>query len=182
MIKGAKKVVNKTQTNAYGDYQASNYPESSINFDNVYNNNNGKCNNHHLYVQVCSTLFLYLIVNQPATNYYDQAGAANNYYYDQSASYYDNGASYLAPANNKSPGNMTPIPAQNYFQPQPQQPPIQKPSALGSVYNNNNIAANLINDPMASMAVNYGSALADKGKEYVSQNVSVFHIKYFYFF
>jgi hypothetical protein len=39
------------------------------------------------------------------------------------------------------------------------------------MYIPNNLAANLVNDPMAAMAVNYGSALADKGKAYVSQNV-----------
>lgn len=30
---------------------------------------------------------------------------------------------------------------------------------------------NLLKDPVASMAVKYGSNLADQGKEYVSQNV-----------
>jgi hypothetical protein len=31
---------------------------------------------------------------------------------------------------------------------------------------------NLMNNPMASMAVNYGSNLADQGKDYVSKNVT----------
>ncbi len=30
---------------------------------------------------------------------------------------------------------------------------------------------NFLNDPVASMAVNYGSTLANQGKEYVAQNV-----------
>lgn len=34
-----------------------------------------------------------------------------------------------------------------------------------------NPAAQLFNDPMANMAVKYGSTLADQGKEYVTQNV-----------
>jgi hypothetical protein len=42
----------------------------------------------------------------------------------------------------------------------------------------------LFNDPVASMAVKYGSTLADQGKEYVSQNVdrwfSVSKLKYYF--
>jgi hypothetical protein len=34
---------------------------------------------------------------------------------------------------------------------------------------------NLLNDPVASMAVKYGSNLADQGKEYVAQNVIQFN-------
>jgi hypothetical protein len=34
---------------------------------------------------------------------------------------------------------------------------------------------NLFNDPVASMAVKYGSSLAGQGKEYVAQNVCIFY-------
>lgn len=53
------------------------------------------------------------------------------------------------------PGNQF----QNSNQQQQQQPGIYNP------------AAQLFNDPMANMAVKYGSTLADQGKEYVTQNV-----------
>ena len=46
-----------------------------------------------------------------------------------------------------------------------QQQPQQQP---GLLYNP---AAQIFNDPMANMAVKYGSSLADQGQEYVAQNV-----------
>lgn len=44
----------------------------------------------------------------------------------------------------------------------------QQPQPQMAFFNPQN---NLFNDPVASMAVKYGSTLADQGKEFVSQNV-----------
>lgn len=53
-------------------------------------------------------------------------------------------------------------PAAGYYTPQTQnQPPAPFP---GQQY---------MSDPMASMAMQYGGTLADQGKEYMQQNVSV---------
>jgi len=43
-----------------------------------------------------------------------------------------------------------------------QQPGIYNPASVNQLFN----------DPMASMAVQYGSSLAGQGKDYVAQNVS----------
>lgn len=75
----------------------------------------------------------------------------------------------------------------NQFNPQPQQPmnqmnPGQKQEnpVQNGIYNPNQI----FNDPMASMAMKYGSSLADQGKEYVTQNVdrwfSISRLKYYF--
>ncbi len=52
---------------------------------------------------------------------------------------------------------------------QPQQPQQQPPQQQG-IYNPASVNQ-LFNDPMASMAVQYGSSLAGQGKDYVAQNV-----------
>jgi hypothetical protein len=56
------------------------------------------------------------------------------------------------------------MPQQGLFKPQPQTQSQQ-------FYNP--LQPNFLNDPVASMAVKYGSNLADQGKEYVAQNVNL---------
>ena len=117
---------------------------------------------------------------QQSANYYDNS--AN--YYDQNLNYYDQGANYnynnpqanyYDPNANLTNQQKNTSTTQNYYQPQApliqataQQIPQQQ---HGNLFIPNNLATNLVTDPMAAMAVNYGSALADKGKEYVSKNV-----------
>lgn len=63
---------------------------------------------------------------------------------------------------------------QNYYgntsSPSPQ-PQMFNPNQQTNSNNFNGINNMFVNQPMASMAVHYGSALADQGKAYVAQNV-----------
>lgn len=83
---------------------------------------------------------------------------------------------------------------QNAYNPNQMQPPVGQPQ----IYNTNNQPqysppgpqmffnpqANIFSDPVASMAVQYGSTLAGQGKEFVAQNVdkwfSVSKLKYYF--
>lgn len=90
-------------------------------------------------------------------------------------------ANVYNPNQNFQPGPEPKMPQQmpgnqfqngNQYQQQQQQPGIYNP------------AAQLFNDPMANMAVKYGSSLADQGKEYVTQNVdrwfSISKLKFYF--
>ena len=92
---------------------------------------------------------------------------------NQATNYYDPNSNLKATTKNTAQNYQN----QNYFQPQTTTTAataaasIAAPQQHANMYLPNNLAANLVSDPMAAMAVNYGSALADKGKAYVSQNV-----------
>lgn len=94
--------------------------------------------------------------------------------------------------NNYLPTNSfypTPEPINNYppqqFQQQPpQQIPFQQQQQQTFFNPMQPDMNNLFSDPMASMAVKYGSSLAGQGKEYVTQNVdkwfSISKLKYYF--
>lgn len=80
-----------------------------------------------------------------------------------------------APSNYYAPTTTNSGPSSQFFSPTPTPPPLP-PSILGQrpqvpFFNPLQGTNNLFSDPVASMAVKYGSSLADQGKDYVTQNV-----------
>ena len=118
-----------------------------------------------------------MLYNQaPPQNAFDSHG--NNFY-----------SNPKAPTSQQQGGFYSPqLPPQQqqaaYYPAAVSQPPQQLPPQ-GVFYNplQTNVN-NLFSDPVASMAVKYGSSLADQGKEYVAQNVdkwfSTSKLKYYF--
>lgn len=131
----------------------------------------------------------------PATNgFYDmpaQNTATNGNYYTQQNNFDTN---YYPSQNThqqapfQSPQQPPPPQSHNnqpFFSPsQPNYQMNQQQKMPQNAYYPADPVNKLFNDPVASMAVKYGSTLADQGKEYVTQNVdrwfSVSKLKYYF--
>ena len=93
------------------------------------------------------------LYNQPQTNFYSSTTSSQS----------NSGPTqFFSPTPPPPPPSST-IPQQPFSQQQQQSVPFFNPLQAS--------ANNLFSDPVASMAVKYGSSLADQGKDYVTQNV-----------
>lgn len=175
--KGKRQTVNNNNQN---HYNPSPTPNSNHNL-NYFNDNN-------------DTLFNDSTAFQPAaqsTYYQPPTPQVNHKQAPLQPAFFDPGQNQQTTKTNKhSNGNSNMYNPNQNFQPGPD--PKMVPQ-LNQFHNGNqaqqqpglyNPAAQLFNDPMANMAVKYGSTLADQGKEYVTQNVdrwfSISKLKFYF--